>query len=79
MTPDKLENEAGIASDIESAFAKSAPSPGNVQATSGEQREGESPVARTETNTSIAETLSLPHEIAFVGLVCTAQLTTRSS
>jgi hypothetical protein len=34
---------------------------------------------RTKSATSIAETLSLPHEIAFVAIICMAQFTTRKS
>lgn len=36
-------------------------------------------LARTDTNMSIAETLSLPREILFVLVICLAQLFTRTS
>lgn len=34
---------------------------------------------RVETNKTIAETFSLPHEILFVAVICLAQLFTRMS
>ncbi|RYP93057.1 hypothetical protein DL770_000803 [Monosporascus sp. CRB-9-2] len=45
-----------------------------TQSDTGEQEQG---ITETETNTSIAETLSLPHEIIFVAVICLAQLFTR--
>lgn len=40
--------------------------------------DGRHDIVKTETNTSIAETLSLPREILFVAVICLAQLFTRT-
>ncbi|RYP49618.1 hypothetical protein DL768_004739 [Monosporascus sp. mg162] len=45
-----------------------------TQSDTGEQELG---ITKAETNTSVAETFSLPHEIIFVAVICLAQLFTR--
>jgi hypothetical protein len=44
-----------------------------------EEMGAETEIGRTKSATSIAETLSLPREIAFVAIICMAQFTTRKS
>lgn len=48
--------------------------PTSEENSSGDEHHG---IVKTQTNVSIAETLSLPHEIVFVAVICLAQLFTR--
>ena len=42
-----------------------------------DQSSGRHNITKTETNTSVADTFSLPREIVFVAVICLAQLFTR--
>ncbi|OTB11846.1 hypothetical protein K445DRAFT_67434 [Daldinia sp. EC12] len=78
-----LISQAGTQSIPDDSWTSSDEKDGGGKTRKDEQTEGEKGIrgrdlARTDTNRSIAETLSLPREILFVFVICLAQLFTQN-